>query len=179
MWQVLDGSRPAKSCATHEFVSIVPGVHQEIERRLDEPGNEAAKAIFARCKNETYVFDHVRYHETGDELLTYEHGWFERLPTPPWSPDFNKPAEHALGRIKRSFKARVVTPGPNPDMSQLRATLEECAREENQQGTIYRDVHSLPLMWRVIKAGQNEEVEGPAGKKYRGVAGFWTPHQLR
>jgi hypothetical protein len=44
---------------------------------------------------------------------------------------------------------------------------------------IFNDAWTLPLHWLVVASETNQEIEGPTGKKYPGVAGGWPHSDLR
>ena len=179
MWQILDGTRPAKSCGAYEFINVLIRVHTTIVTKLEEDGMQDIKAKFAQVGGPKYVFDHVRYHETGAQLARLYYNWFTRIDTPAWSPDFNKQVEHAHGTVKRAFKEHMRRHKVELDMPGYKKLLLELATRHITVDSVRRDVHTLPTMWQVIAAKKQDTVLGPNGKEYRGVDGDWTPSELR
>lgn len=99
-----------------------------------------------------------------------------RLPQPAHSPDFNKPVEHAHGYLKDAFWRE-------PDLKEviaggvvaIRKRIVKLAKALITPERVRADVSTQHLTWRVVGAPQGEEIEGPAHKKFKGVAGDW-PH---
>jgi transposase len=148
----------------------------DIEQRL------AADPALARKMQEVggyrFVYDHVRYHDRAATLLNLE-PWHRRVETPPWSPDFNRPVEHAFGTIKRLYKTSRE-PLEGPDLMQaMKDRITALTRKYITAESVRKDVEGMPLMLKVIKSSPNEIVVAPNGKVYHGVQGGWTPRELR
>lgn len=133
--------------------------------------------MFAKNGGVKFVYDHVKYH---DRAATYLDtlGWHQRVVTPPWSPDFNRPVERAFGTIKREYKGSEL-PVTSPNLMQcLKDRIGQLAGKITPEA-IFNDAWTLPLHWLVVASETNQEIEGPTGKKYPGVAGGWPHSDLR
>ena len=150
-----------------------------MQATLEQPGNEAIKAIFDRNGVPQFVFDHVRYHDSAARLMKGKYAWFKRVETPSWSPDFNKPVEHAHGTVKKEFKTELRAVEGKMPMDTCRRLLVRLAEQHITVDSVGKDVQGLPLMWQVIAATTDKEVVSPKGKVYKGVWGNWPPHELR
>ena len=145
-----------------------------MQRMTAVPG---AATLFAQNGGVRFVYDHVKYH---DRAATYLNAlpWHQRVATPPWSPDFNRPVERAFGTIKRAYKENEV-PLTSPNLMQaMKDRVDALARSINVS-SVRRDVESMPLLLKVIASDTNQQVQGPDGKSYKGVAGGWPPCELR
>lgn len=147
----------------------------EIKAKLENSPQELA--FFRANGNVKFLFDHVRYHDCAETILQAK-GWCQRVPSPPWSPDNNRPVEHAHGTTKRMFKEGRKPVPMGAQMQQFKQSIVDIVQKHVTTESIKKDVRTLPDMWRVIAASLNEFVVDSKGKRNKGVAGGWPPHYM-
>lgn len=144
------------------------------QRVRNVPG---AKEVFDSNGGVKFVYDHVKYHDRAAPYLDTL-GWHQRVATPPWSPDFNRPVERAFGTLKRAYKQSEL-PLTSPDLMQALKDRVNQLAGQIKTASVRQDVETLPLLWRVIAGNTTQQFEGPTGKKYPGVEGGWPHSDLR
>lgn len=103
---------------------------------------------------------------------------FERFVIPPYSPEFNKVAEHAIGNTKKAVRTVVVKKGPESVSARdAQKILRREFKRTTTQDSVARDVASLLDTMRVIAASRGATVR--VGRRmYAGTGGDWAPHEL-
>lgn len=119
-----------------------------------------------------YSYDNVNKHRTAEvaaflrQLGIDPNSIQSRVPHPSWSPDFNRPVEHAHNIIKSNFKQYLYKwpdwslPGLRPGIivrGDARLASQRCQHLVTaifwafitKEG-VYKDVMSLPKMWQEI-----------------------------
>lgn len=174
--QVLDGSRPAKTCGTYEFIHVMDRLATDIQARLD--ADPSLEQFFKENGGVKFMFDHVRYHDKAEAMLRAR-GMEFRVPSPPWSPDFNRPVERAHGTVKRMFKADPQVLGGANMMEQFKARIVQLVRDHVTHRSAAEDIATLDVHWQVVASNTNQLITHPNGKVYRGSDGNWPHKDLR
>lgn len=147
----------------------------DIRAKLE--ADPAQLEFFKANGNVKFVFDHVSYHDRAESMLQ-ANGWGYRVPTPPWSPDFNRVVEHTHGVVKKAFR-QSRTPLPVGDRMQVfMDRIKELVEEHVRVESIAKDVATLDLLWKVVAANPDQWVR-VGNKMERGVAGNWPPGYMR
>jgi hypothetical protein len=158
-----------------EFMWVLARIKQDIVKWM-ETNPDKANAFLP--PGPFFVYDHVRYHDAAEQLMVAS-GFNDRFPSPKWSPDFNRPVEHAHGVVKQVFKKRQEELPPGASMAAVKELIASIVNEHITADGVRKDVYGLPLLWRVVAASPEQEVEGDDGRKYTGTAGDWAPARLR
>lgn len=145
---------------------------------LDRPENAALKTKWQRLGGPKFVFDRVNFHIAAEAQLAASAPHIQCIPSPARSPDFDRVVEHAHANAKRMFAEVRARLGGGLEMADYMRVFEECARAANPTASLRKDVHGLPLLWRVVAAPQGQEVQ-QGNVMFRGVQGGWPPAALR
>lgn len=144
-------------------------VQQELSAAKDVAAT-ALQQMQAHLKKEVphpfYCFDNPHVHHQAKLMLQ---GKLWEQPT--YSPDFNKPVEHAIGIISSAVKREVselsLHGERSTDMGLWQQRILAIFKDMSPEG-LSKDVHSLPETWRAVAA------EAPEG-----AAGGWPDKKLR
>ena len=177
--QILDGSRPAKKIGRWEFIDILRRLCQDIKGRLES--NPDVAAFFNDYRGPRFVFDTARAHVSATRFLSENMVFWQQVWIPRWSPDFNKPVEHAHGTVKQAFKHGTPRHRPLPPtctMADVKQRITDLVQELITVEHIQKDVATVPTHWRVVASKPTQTIVAPNGKKYKGSAGDWPNQRL-
>lgn len=90
---------------------------------------------------------------------------YRRLYSPPWSPDFNKCAQHAIGATKRGASDQIKMQQQELSVDQVWEVLDKVAHKSITPESVKKDVDSLHFMLRVIAAEPSATIVAENGKK--------------
>jgi hypothetical protein len=148
----------------------------DIQERLN--ADPSLEQFFKDNGGIKFMFDHVRYHDKAEAMLRAR-GMEFRVPSPPWSPDFNRPVEHAHAIVKRLFKENPRVMGGPDMMERFKARIVQLVRDHVRHRSAADDIATLDVHWRVLAADTDTTIAHPNGKVYRGSAGNWPHKDLR
>lgn len=100
-----------------------------------------------------YVYDNPNWHKGADPRKAgISPDQCIKLPT--WSPDFNKPIEHAHHYTKRAFNEWLLDNPGSHSNEQVLNKWQELFYDKAAQDTVWRDVKSLQHTYEAVhKAG--------------------------
>jgi len=110
-------------------------------------------------------------------FLSFGTNW--RVQGPPWSPDFNQPAEHVFNVVKPEYMQRTDSLPAHDMMPAAKQLLTRVIQERVTTESVRRGVDRLPLFWDVVASTPDQLITAPNGRVYSGVHGDWLPHELR
>lgn len=157
----------AKRVSSHELAQCVfPALIDEAK----------AKGI----RRPIFVFDNAPPHERAAKVWNLQQGSPSRFKIAAYSPDQNKPAEHAIANIKRTLVKLMDDRGRDevtPPIAQelLRGAFERAT----PAASVKADVESLVLTMKVIAAPRGRMVRGSDGTPWPGTGGDWPRKGLR
>ena len=129
-----------------------------VMRRVSAAATIGAHQLHPRLSCEScekrllYSFDHHRVHDNPRKLAKIAGiKPSQRVITPPNSPDFQQPAEHAHGRFKQAFREAITR---HPEMRR-RGVVEEFAHklwfEVNPPEVVNKDVERLIPLYQFVR----------------------------
>jgi hypothetical protein len=100
----------------------------------------------------------------------------------PYSPDFNRPIEHAFGTLKATFRNYLYThgllSGAGVEPRKLQEILYECFIKITA-ASVMADAVKLPDLWDVVRSVLNRVFVCRDNKQRKGTAGDWPRKDQR
>jgi hypothetical protein len=139
----------------------------------------------ARGTTPLYCFDNPTVHIGQDALQALaDIGISEDqlLRIAPYSPDFNRPIEHAFGALKAAFRSFLYThgllSGAGVGPRQLQDILYDCFMKITA-ASVMADAVKLPGLWDVVRSALNRVFMCCDNKQRKGTAGDWPKKDQR
>jgi hypothetical protein len=139
----------------------------------------------ARGTTSLYCFDNPSVHIGTDALealagLGISEDQLLRIA--PYSPDFNRPIEHAFGTLKASFRNYLYThgllTGAGVEPRRLQEILYECFMKITP-ASVMADVLKLPDLWDVVRSALNRVFVCRDDEQRKSTAGDWPQKDQR
>jgi hypothetical protein len=130
----------------------------------------------ARGTTPLYCFDNPTVHIGDDALAAIGITDNQLLRIAPYSPDFNRPIEHAFDTLKAAFHSYLYThamlTGAGVEPRKLQEILYSCFMNITA-ASVMADAVKLPDLWDVVRSSLNRDFVCRNNKRRKGTAGDW------
>jgi hypothetical protein len=139
----------------------------------------------ARGTTPLYCFDNPNVHigaEALQALADIGISQDQLLRIAPYSPDFNRPIEHAFGTLKAAFRSYLYThgllSGEGVEPRKLQDILYDCFMKITA-ASVMADAIKLPDLWDVVRSALSRVFVCRDNKQRKGTAGNWPKKDQR
>lgn len=164
--QTKDGKREARGTTQEEFEDIMAILVRQARERLAGYG---LTPLFSYDNNKIQAgarFDRMGFSPN------------DKVPLAPYMPDAHKVIEHAFHQLKTLLWNSIYEHGIVASGRALQDRVQQLFFQISKE-SIQKDVHDLPLTYKIISTEKHHIFIEPNGHEYAGTGGDWAPRSHR